>query len=93
MFRPNTCKFSEYYDPIEHKLHHLLTITRMLQKQGVGGPDHDQQGAVSIGGAWDSLELKLNVMEVSNKSYNTSISSIYLSIPATEEKRMEGEGK
>ena len=35
----------------------------MLQKQGAGGPDHDQQGAVSIGEAWASLELKMNFME------------------------------
>ena len=28
-----------------------------------GGPDHDQQGAVSIGEAWASLELDLNLME------------------------------
>ena len=29
--------------------------------------DHDQQGAVSISEAWDSLELDLKLMEAVNK--------------------------
>ena len=50
------------------------------------------KGAVSIGEAWDSLDISLNVMEAENKSDNPSISAICHSIPAMEEKRMEGEG-
>ena len=64
----------------------------MLQKQGAKGLDHDQQGAWSIGEAWASLELKLNLMEAENGYYYPPISAIYHSIPAMEEKGMEGEG-
>ena len=35
----------------------------MLQKLGAGGPNHDQQGVVSIGEAWNSLELDLKLMD------------------------------
>ena len=47
---------------------------------------------MTIGEAWDSLELNLNMMEVENNSNNPSISEIKCSIPVMEEKRMEGEG-
>ena len=47
----------------------------MLQKQGAGGPDHDQQGAMSIGEAWASLELDLNLMEAENNSDYPSMST------------------
>ena len=53
-----------------------MTITRMLQKQGARGPVHDQQGVVSIGEAWDSLDLDLNLMEDENKSDYPSMSAI-----------------
>ena len=35
----------------------------MLPKLRAGGLNLDQQGAVSIGEAWASLELDLNLME------------------------------
>ena len=46
--------------------------------------------AESIGEAWASLELDLNMMEAINISDNTSMAAIYHSIPAIEEKGMEG---
>ena len=48
----------------------------MLQKQGAGGSDHNQQGAVSIGEAWDSLYLDLSVLEAENNSDNTSMAAM-----------------
>ena len=45
----------------------------MIQKQGAGGPVQDQQGAVSIGEAWDSLKLDLKIMEDENKYDNPSM--------------------
>ena len=41
-----------------------------------GGPEHDQQRAESIGEAWDSVELDLNVMEAENIFENTSMAEI-----------------
>ena len=45
--------------------------------------------AESIGEAWASLELDLNVMEAENISNNTSMASIYHPIPSIEDNRME----
>ena len=47
---------------------------------------------MSIGEAWASLELYLNFMEAENNSDNTSMAAMYRSIPAIEDKGMEGEG-
>ena len=47
---------------------------------------------MSIREAWDSLELDLNLMEAVNKYDNPSMSAIYRSKTAMEEKGMEGEG-
>ena len=41
---------------------------------------------MSIGEAWASLDLDLNVMQAENNSYNTSMAAIYHSIPAIEHK-------
>ena len=42
----------------------------MLPKLREGGPDHGQQRIVSIGEAWASLELDLNLMKAENSSDN-----------------------
>ena len=47
---------------------------------------------MSIGEAWDPLELDLKFMEAENGSDYPPISTIYHSIPVMEEKGMEGEG-
>ena len=47
---------------------------------------------MSIGEAWDSLELDLKFMEAETNSDYPSISSRYHSTLAMEEKGMEGEG-
>ena len=47
---------------------------------------------MSIAKAWASLELEMNFMEDGNGSNYHPMSTIYHSIPAMEEKGMEGEG-
>ena len=47
---------------------------------------------MSIGEAWASLYLDLNMLEAENNSDHTSMASMWHSIPAIEEKGMEGEG-
>ena len=47
---------------------------------------------MSIGEAWDSMELDLKLIEAVNKFDYPSMSAIYHSTPAMEEKGMEGEG-
>ena len=48
----------------------------MLPKLRGKRPYHGQQGTVSIGEAWDSLELKLNLMEAENVSDYPPMSTI-----------------
>ena len=70
-----------------------LPLQRRLQNNGKEAWNLTNKRAESIGEAWASLEVDLNVIEAENISDNTSMAAIYHSIPAIEENRMEGEGK
>ena len=53
-----------------------MTFTKDTPKGWEGGSEHDQQRDKSIGEAWASLELHLNMMEDENIYENTLMAAI-----------------